>query len=197
MRRVFLSPLYFSSFQYKSWTCITKQECSSRQVSGFTLSNMLADSEEAESFYKVYDGQCVEKCPAGYEPRRNKQDNIWNCTVCKKDCPVNCDGEIINSRESALKLKSCTHIKGDIVINVISGDITPVLEETLRDIKDISGSLKIERSHSLVSLQIFPLKFLFICGHVPLPIIIFRVCIFLKQCPTSFVLHRFSSFTCF
>lgn len=140
---------------YKSWTCITKQECSSRQVSGFTLSNMLADSEEAESFYKVYDGQCVEKCPAGYEPKRNKQDNIWSCTVCKKDCPVNCDGEIINSRESALKLKSCTHIKGDIVINVISGDITPVLEETLRDIKDISGSLKIERSHSLVSLHFF------------------------------------------
>jgi len=138
---------------YKSWTCITKQECSSRQVSGFTLSNMLADSEEAESFYKVYDGQCVEKCPAGYEPV--KMDNIWSCTFCKKDCPVNCDGEIINSRESALKLKSCTHIKGDIVINVISGDITPVLEETLRDIKEISGSLKIERSHSLVSLHFF------------------------------------------
>ena len=114
---------------------------------------MLADSEEAESFYKVYDGQCVEKCPSGYEPKR--MDNIWSCTVCNKDCPVNCDGEIINSQESALKLKSCTHIKGDIVINVISGDITPVLEETLRDIKEISGSLKIERSHSLVSLHFF------------------------------------------
>jgi len=138
---------------YKSWTCITKQECSSRQVSGFTLSNMLTSSEEAESFYKVYDEQCVEKCPAGYEPR--KVDDIWTCTFCKKDCPVNCDGEIINSRESALKLKSCTHIKGDIVINVIAGDITPVLEETLRDIKEISGSLKIERSHSLVSLHFF------------------------------------------
>jgi len=139
---------------YKSWTCITKQECSSRQVSGFTLSSMLQASEEAESFYKVYDGQCVEKCPAGYKPEK-QADDIWACTFCQKDCPVNCDGEIINSRESAIKLKSCTHIKGDIVINVIAGDITPVLEETLRDIKEISGSLKIERSHSLVSLHFF------------------------------------------
>merc|ERR1719228_2352992 len=75
---------------YKKWTCISKQECSTRQVSGFTLSNMLTSSEEAESFYKVNAGQCVEKCPAGYEPE--KEDDIWTCTECKKDCPVNCDG---------------------------------------------------------------------------------------------------------
>jgi len=138
---------------YKGWTCITMQECSSRQVSGFTLSNMLPDSDEAEAVYKVHDGQCVEKCPAGYEPV--KIDNIWRCDLCKKDCPVNCVGRLINSRASALKLETCTHIKGDIVISVISGDITPVLEQALSDIKEISGSLKIERSHSLVSLHFF------------------------------------------
>ena len=150
----FLYPKFLTYvFQYKSWTCISKIECSSHNNSGFTLSDKLEDSEEGDSFFKVFDGQCIEKCPAGYEAK--KVADVWSCDLCKKDCPVYCDGEMINSRESALKLKSCTHIKGDIVINVISGDITQVLKESMRDIKVISGSLRIERSHSLVSLHFF------------------------------------------
>ena len=145
--------------QYKSWKCISKSECSKRQLSGFTLTNMLNTADDAETYYKVHGEQCVEKCPNLYQPKRVRDrqtgDLIWACKKCKKDCPVNCDGEIINSQESAKKLESCTNIKGDIVINVMSGDITPVLEQTLKHIKSISGSLKIERSHSLVSLHFF------------------------------------------
>ena len=43
----------------------------------------------------------------------------------------------------------------DLVINVNRGDITNVLEENLQAIEEITGSLKIERSHSLVSLHFF------------------------------------------
>ena len=103
---------------------------------------------------KVNDTQCVDKCPNQFKPV--KVDGIWRCDKCAKgDCPVRCDGEIINSPESARKLRFCTHIIGDLVINVNKGDITNVLEENLQHIEEIDGSLKIERSHSLVSLHFF------------------------------------------
>ena len=85
----------------------------------------------------------------------DKVPGIWRCEECSGNCTVQCDGENINSPESAKRLQSCTHIQGDLVINVNRGDITAVLEESLADIQEISGSLKIERSHSLVSLHFF------------------------------------------
>ena len=134
---------------YKNWLCVTREECSQRLVTGMIN---LAQADQAKVVYKVHNGQCVDKCPNGF--KAVKVGEVWECDSCS-DCPVTCDGEIINSPESAKKLKSCTHINGDIVINVNQGNIAIVLEENLKDIEEISGSLKIERSHSLVSLHFF------------------------------------------
>ena len=138
---------------YKKWMCISEAECSEKSVKGvFEIS--LLPHDDAKSVYKVHDGECIDKCPSSFKPVR--VGNITRCDKCLKgDCPVQCDGEIINSPESAKKLKSCTHINGDLVINVNRGDITNVLEENLQNIVEITGSLKIERSHSLVSLHFF------------------------------------------
>ena len=138
---------------YKKWMCITEAECSKKPVNTlFELS--LLPHDDAKSVYKVHEGECIDKCPSNFKPVR--VGNITRCDRCDKgDCPVQCDGEIINSPESAKKLKSCTHINGDLVINVNRGDITNVLEENLQNIVEITGSLKIERSHSLVSLHFF------------------------------------------
>ena len=138
---------------YKKWMCITEVECSQKSVKGvFEIS--LLPHDDAKSVYKVHEGECIDKCPSSFKPVR--EGNITRCDKCLKgDCPVQCDGEIINSPESAKKLKSCTHIIGDLVINVNRGDITNVLEENLQNIVEITGSLKIERSHSLVSLHFF------------------------------------------
>ena len=138
---------------YKQWMCITEDECSQSQVFGFPMYSM---DSEAKSVYKVYNDQCVDKCPNGFIPEKNRA-GIWKCIKCENDnnCPVHCDGENINSPESAKKLKSCTHINGDLVINVNRGEVTKELEENLQYIEEISGQLKIERSHSLVSLHFF------------------------------------------
>lgn len=41
------------------------------------------------------------------------------------------------------------------MISVIDAEITSILEENLQHIETIQGKLKIERSHSLVSLHFF------------------------------------------
>ena len=135
---------------YKDWMCINQTECSNKQIHGFMA---LPTSDLAKSVYKVHKDQCVDNCPNLFEPVN--EGGIWRCVECSGNCTVQCDGENINSPESAKRLQSCTHINGDLVINVNRGDITAVLEESLADIQEISGSLKIERSHSLVSLHFF------------------------------------------
>ena len=135
---------------YKNWMCINESECSKKQIHGFMA---LPSQDPAKSVYKVHQDKCVENCPNLFEPVNDT--GIWRCVECSGNCTVQCDGENINSPESAKRLQSCTHINGDLVINVNRGDITSVLEESLADIQEISGSLKIERSHSLVSLHFF------------------------------------------
>ena len=135
---------------YKNWMCINETECSEKQIHGFMA---LPTFDPAKSVYKVHKDQCVDNCPNLFEPVN--ETGIWRCVECSGNCTVQCDGENINSPESAKRLQSCTHINGDLVINVNRGDITAVIEESLADIQEISGSLKIERSHSLVSLHFF------------------------------------------
>ena len=80
-----------------------------------------------------------------------------------------CIGTVVNSPKTAKKLKSCTDVTGDIVISVIDAEITSILEENLQHIETIQGKLKIERSHSLVSLYFFKsLKEIRGEGHSPM-----------------------------
>ena len=83
------------------------------------------------------------------------EHGIWRCQPCEDKCPVICIGTVVNSPKTAKKLKSCTDVTGDIVISVIDAEITNILEENLQHIETIQGKLKIERSHSLVSLHFF------------------------------------------
>ena len=135
---------------YKDWMCINQTECSNMQIYGFMA---LPTIDWANRVYKVHKDQCVANCPYMFEPVN--ENGIWRCVKCSGNCTVQCEGVTVNSPESARSLKSCTHINGDLVINVNRGDITAVLEESLADIQEIFGSLKIERSHSLVSLHFF------------------------------------------
>ena len=105
------------------------------------------------SSLQVEGKQCVEKCNP-----RNKAVNekgIGKCLPCEDKCPVICIGTVVSSPKTAKKLKSCTDVTGDIVISVIDAEITSILEENLQHIETIQGKLKIERSHSLVSLHFF------------------------------------------
>jgi hypothetical protein len=99
--------------------------------------------------------QCVLKCNPKNKAEKGRDDNIWRCQPCQDKCPVICMGTVVNTPQTAKKLASCTHVIGDIVISVIDAEITSVLEENLQHIESIQGSLKIERSHSLVSLHFF------------------------------------------
>ena len=104
---------------YKQWMCITEAECSEKLVNSVFKISLLS-RDDAKSVYKVHEGECIDKCPSSFKPVR--VSNITRCDKCLKgDCPVQCNGEIINSSESAKKLKSCTHINGDLMINVSSG----------------------------------------------------------------------------
>lgn len=133
---------------YLNWTCISTEECSS-------LGSDWEGEGPGAGRFKIHRlpgdmGQCVPECPADYQAAKNEK-GIWVCERCD-NCPRYCDGGTVNSREAAERFRHCTHIRKNLEIRVSEGDITPILEDTMKDIKVISGMLKVSRSFALVSL---------------------------------------------
>ena len=152
---------------YKQWMCITETECSNRQVFEFPT---LISQDQAKSVYKVHGGKCLDKCPSAFKPV--KVGDIWECAKCLNgDCPVHCDGEIINSPESAKKLKSCTHINGVRYVGFNSGSLH--MEEVDRTNFTFTLNLMGLIRHEL-SQSFFLMRNLLTTGSVPSALFCFR-----------------------
>jgi len=141
-----------TTLSYMNWKCITESTCAETRRGPAHI-----DGEpKVDQVFKIHnvskhDQQCVDECPANFQAVKNNETSRWECKKCT-NCPRHCDGgPVVNSRFEAEKYRYCTHIDGDLEIRVSEGDITPVLEDSMKDIKVISGKFKISRSFALVS----------------------------------------------
>ncbi|KAL1493064.1 hypothetical protein ABEB36_011201 [Hypothenemus hampei] len=138
-------PNQFLSFLNRR--CITHSECLSmpRPI----------DYEEHEATavdhpYKVHAGQCLLYCPPNYSGNYTEH----SCKKCNNTCRKECPGARIDSLNLAWHLRGCTHITGNVEIQIRGGNqVVKSLQENLGMIEEIDGYLKIVRSFSLVSLN--------------------------------------------
>lgn len=139
---------------YKDWICINESDCSQRQ----TFNHAGADFKEGLSF-KSYDNKCIEQCPRDTK-EEIRDDGIATCVQCF-DCPKPCDGGTITSLEDLKGFDDCTHVRGDLIIQISGSNVVQHLEKTLGRVVEIRGYLKISRVFSLTSLDFFKsLKFI-------------------------------------
>lgn len=99
----------------------------------------------------IFEGQCIETCPAGYivftVDDDNKTHDHLTCRLCSSDCEKPCIASEITSLEEASNLKNCTVIKGplNIRLEIFEPNTMDMLEEYLGNIDEILGYLKIYR----------------------------------------------------
>ncbi|XP_063823056.1 insulin-like receptor isoform X2 [Ostrinia nubilalis] len=132
--------------------CVTEQEC--RQMPVPTPGSLdLNRPAPVINAYKILNRTCVYNCPSGYM----EDGDVSNarCTPCPgQRCKRECTGAKIDSVAAAEQFRGCTHIKGTLEIAVrATGGNTMVTLESLGEIREIHGCLKVTRSYTLISLM--------------------------------------------
>ncbi len=72
-----------------------------------------------------------------------------------KNCPKECNGEVISSLEVLADFEGCTKITGDLTIQISGENVVHELKKYLGKVQIITGSLKISRSFPIISLDFF------------------------------------------
>ncbi|KAJ8735724.1 hypothetical protein PYW07_007344 [Mythimna separata] len=126
--------------------CVTEQECRD------TPPPLTADPRPRR--YKISGNRCVYDCDIGYmEVGDPKNATCVKCSPsgCRKDCL----GDKIDSVAAAEKYRGCTHVTGNLEISLRAsgGNTLALLEESLGEIREITGSLSVIRAYPLVSLM--------------------------------------------
>lgn len=67
-------------------------------------------------FYKSYKNQCLEQCPPDTKDVQDK-DGTHTCAICE-NCPKECNSDVISSLDDLKKFEGCTHITGDLRIQL-------------------------------------------------------------------------------
>eukprot|EP00095_Tigriopus_kingsejongensis_P011344 maker-scaffold383_size189472-snap-gene-0.28 protein:Tk11344 transcript:maker-scaffold383_size189472-snap-gene-0.28-mRNA-1 annotation:"insulin receptor-2" len=129
-----------SVFQYKSYRCISKEDCPN-------IGNQYVG--EVKTTFKDYQGKCLRQCP------HNTKEEEGTCITCSDDCPTVCGGAEVTTIQDLEKLNGCTIIKGTLAIQLSGKNVVQKLEEALSKVRIIEGSLKISRVFSLISLDFF------------------------------------------
>ncbi|XP_030373833.1 insulin receptor [Scaptodrosophila lebanonensis] len=120
------------SYRYRS-ECVSFKEC--RDLGNIPLAR---------------GNRCLKECPNKEPPKQGINGTLH--------CEMACRGTFYVRRASDLwPLQDCIAINGSLIIELvdIKEKIIPVLEQTLSDIKEITGYLKIQRSAQLLSLTFF------------------------------------------
>ncbi|KFM63998.1 Insulin-like peptide receptor, partial [Stegodyphus mimosarum] len=133
------------TYKYLGRRCIEEEECKK-------IKNRLSISTDIEEIiWKPFQGECLPSCPPGYSVN---ESNKHQCYKCESRCPKICKGVVVDSVQTAQKMKGCTFVNGSLEIQIHGGDsIIKELEASLSNIEVIRGYLKIARSYPLVSLN--------------------------------------------
>lgn len=133
--------------QLESGRCVKREECFEMQVSVF---DCIYHGLPSNLRYKEYEGNCILRCPEGYEENKNTCVRCKN-SRCRKVCR---NTRVGNNIEGLLNLKDCTEIDGSLELEISSAYVAKELK-ALKNIQRISGYLKISHSRSIVSLAFF------------------------------------------
>ncbi|XP_049691896.1 insulin-like receptor isoform X1 [Helicoverpa armigera] len=135
------------------WRCVTELEC--RNAPAPPMDDGVQRSSPKIRKYKIHGNRCVFVCPIGYNEEMVGENNL-TCSKCPDGgCMKECQGGKIDSMAAAEQFRGCTHIKGklEIAVRASGGKTLSVLEESLREIREITGSLQVIRAYPLVSLM--------------------------------------------
>lgn len=101
----------------------------------------------------------MEGCQTDFQIKYAVEGNKMSasCVPCRgRDCWKRCESSIVDSVESAKKLKSCQVINGSLEIRLKpTSNAMKELEKSLSDIIEIEDYLKISRSPCITSLRFF------------------------------------------
>ncbi|XP_066986740.1 insulin-like peptide receptor [Macrobrachium rosenbergii] len=131
-------------YKYLGYRCVTRRKCVGN--GGYPLA--LPGREQ----------ECVRKCPLGYEkgtkPGRGGKE-VPYCKECNGSvCEKTCRSQFISSAGNAQALKGCTVIAGSLEISISGGaNISKRLRESLANIREVTGYVRVFRSKSLTSLD--------------------------------------------
>ncbi|KAJ6635295.1 Insulin-like receptor [Pseudolycoriella hygida] len=135
-------------FMYKQWRCITKEEC-------WNISQPLTLQNTRTNLYIPYDGKCHRMCPENHIAEEDNGRRV--CKSCNGECKKECPGGTIEDLSSAQLFRKCAIITGTLIIKIRQRDqsIIKELEQSLSDVEEIGGTLKIVGSYPLISLNFF------------------------------------------
>ncbi|CAH2050646.1 unnamed protein product, partial [Iphiclides podalirius] len=131
--------------------CVTEQECRSMPPPQPAESSQPAPNIPA---YKILNNTCVYYCPSGYMEVGAAHNGT--CRPCQPaGCVRECGGGRVDSVATAEHFRGCTHLKGSLEISLRAsgGKTMAVLEASLGEVREITGSLKVTRAYPLVSLM--------------------------------------------
>ncbi|XP_045769194.1 insulin receptor-like isoform X2 [Maniola jurtina] len=134
--------------------CVTEQECRSTPPPQDDFADAVQRAPTIRAYKLLFNRSCVYFCPSGYMEVGSRYNST--CQRCpNRGCNQECLGGKIDSITSAELFHGCTHVKGtlDISLRTGGGNTMAVLEQSLGEVREISGSLRVVRSYPLVSLM--------------------------------------------
>lgn len=132
--------------------CVTQEGCRNMdQIYSRRKLNFPLGAEESKPWF-TWNGTCIQTCPRNYE-----RDDKHGCLECSGTCRKTCSGLSVDSIMAAQTLQHCTHITGNLEIQIHSDSpgLIDELENGLGLIEEIEGNLRVIRSFPLVNLFFF------------------------------------------
>ncbi|XP_015788259.2 LOW QUALITY PROTEIN: insulin-like peptide receptor [Tetranychus urticae] len=140
-----------NQYEFLSRRCVSFQDCIALSAS---------DDKDKKKTYKIFESRnntlqkCLAECPPGYQ---QSPEDEHKCDRCQGSCKITCKGNsTITNVAAAQNFRGCTVIDGYLDISVQGGvNIITELEESLQQVRTITGYLKIARSYPLITLNFF------------------------------------------
>nr|AKF17681.1 insulin-like receptor [Macrobrachium rosenbergii] len=100
---------------------------------------------------------CTENATCRRDPDGAKDGSSGSvCNRCKdNNCvPNSCKGTTITSDDLGRRLRGCEYVDGSLIINIAGGwNVTQQLEENLKNIRNVTGYIRVSGSNTLFSLN--------------------------------------------
>ncbi|XP_077974571.1 insulin-like growth factor 1 receptor isoform X2 [Styela clava] len=126
-----------NTFLENNWRCVTREWC-------------------LDMTWVPHEGKCIYQCPPDHIEVGDEIQGYY-CKFCGKHCGHNCkDPEYSLTDLTSIKsIYGCTKIPGRLELKIVGGDdLLKLLEEVLLGIEEV-GSLVIQKTEILVSLDFF------------------------------------------
>ncbi|XP_068208063.1 insulin receptor-like isoform X2 [Palaemon carinicauda] len=147
--------------------CYQGPQCH-RECAGGCLRANDASACVACRHYMLKNYTCVASCEPSYYISDNKytcsetptcfgrQVGTSGCSLCKDNICVknSCKGTTITSNDLGRSLRGCEYVDGNLIINISGGwNVTQQLEENLKNIRKVTGYIRVSGSKILFSLN--------------------------------------------